>query len=125
MMRRSYRTVGGLMSATLVVLLAGCSDPQSVDLRSRRQDSLAWTVETFGKIENMSPGSMAWAAGTLREQYERNLENTSKNPARIGAMIENDFDRWKASQPTYNYVIQRELGGHPQNIGSTASKMVW
>jgi hypothetical protein len=109
----------------VAVLLSGCSDPQSVELRSRRHESLSWTVETLAKTESQSPKSMAWALGTLHEQHERDLENSSKNPARVGAFIQNDFDRWKANQPAYNHAIQRELEGHPDNIGRTAPKLVW
>lgn len=124
-MKLYYRTTGWLMAAGLAALLAGCTDPQITDLRTRRQESLAWTLGSLGKIESQRPASLGWALGTLRRQNEWDLENSAKNPARIAALIQNDFDRWKANQPAYNYAMQRELAGHPNHIGRTATKLAW
>jgi hypothetical protein len=125
MSMRHYRTIVFLVGASLATILAGCNDPEAVDLRSRHQDSLGWALGSMGKVEAGTQSSMAWAVSQFRGQNERDLENTSKNPARLGAMMQNDIDRWKANQPVYNEVIQRELGGKPDNIARTAPKMIW
>jgi hypothetical protein len=126
MSMRHYRTMALVAGTGLAaMLLAGCNDPQSVDLRAQRQESLGWTLDTMAKTEAGTNRSRAWMMSELRGQFERDMENSSKNPARLGAMIQNDFDRWKASQPLYNEVIQRQLRGKPENIGRTAAKIIW
>jgi hypothetical protein len=113
------------MIVGFAALLAGCNDPQTTDLRTRRQESLAWTFGSFRKIESQRPDSLGWALDTLRQQHEWDLADAAKNPARIGTLIQNDFDRWKANQPAYHDAVQRELEGHPNKVGQTAPKLVW
>lgn len=122
---RHYRTMVWMAGTGLAALLAGCNDPQSVDLRAQRQDSLGWTLDTMAKTEAGTARSRAWMMSQMRDQFDRDMENSSKNPDRVGALIQNDFDRWKASQPLYNEVIQRQLRGKPENIGKTTAKMIW
>jgi hypothetical protein len=125
MSMRHYRTISLAMGAGLAALLAGCSDPQSVDLRAQRQDSLNWTVDSLVKTEAGTNRSRGWALSQFRGQFEQDMENSSRNPGRLGAMIQNDFDRWKATQPLYNEAIQRELKGDPDNFRRTVPNLIW
>ncbi len=125
MTRQYYWALRLLAGMMLALLLAGCDDPQTRDIITRRQDNLAWTLQQFQEIEASSPASMAWALSQMREQYERDVDNTANNPARVNELIKRDFDRWDERQPAYKEWFKQQLQGNPDNIRRTAPKMVW
>lgn len=114
-----------LMGISLALLLAGCNDHASRKQINRRTENMARTARQFQEEEEQRPESLAWTLQTLREQHQKDVQNSAENPRRLGRMIQDDFDRWAERQPAYQKEIKNQLKGDPDNIRRTAPQMAW
>lgn len=111
--------------AALGCFLAGCEDPAARAHLERREQNLDKTARMFWSIEEAEPRAMSIVVDAAREQHEKDLHESAANPGRIGALIEEDFARFRDRQPLYRQGLEDRLRGRPENISRTWPDIIY